>query len=260
MTMATIEPAQPPANRGGRPKGSKGNGKLLEDRLARIDRRKQTGLAEIEESRAIAQARLEQQAEKARADLAVQISERATRQANRVIEKYEQQEAARSPQFQIDTRVTLGILVSLAVITFITTAMLTADGTIGAAAAARFAIDWFGFVLFGVFEVATLAFMLMYYVRGSRIDIITGDRIPASQWFVAMLFASGLTVALSTYHVLDLYDYDWGSIEMWVGIGIRVTASLFFVLISKGIAGVLFAKALDLHQVARIGQVQEINR
>lgn len=161
-------------------------------------------------------------------------------------DRYAKQEAKRASQFQIDQPGTLFLLVGLAAFTFLTTAVLTADGTIGSSVAARFAFEWMGFLLFGAFEVAILAFMLMYYVLGSRINIETGEREKATRWFVAMVAVSALTVLLSAYHVLDLYDYDWLSIDMWFGIGIRLAVSTLFVLVSKGISGVLFARAVRL--------------
>lgn len=254
--MTVVIPAPEP-KRGGRPVGSRGNGKTHRERIDRIQRRAEVSQMEIAESRAVAKAQLDADMERARANIAVQIADRTTKQAQRVIATYEAQEVKRAPQIQVDQPFTFWTLTALAGLTFLATALLTADGTIGAAEAAEFAVPAFSFVLFLVFEVATLAFMLMYYMRGSRIDIITGQRIPAVQWFVAMVVASVLTILLSTYHVLDVYDYDWTNIDMWVGTLIRVTASVFFVLISKGIAGVLFAKALDLKQVARIGQIEE---
>ena len=110
-----------------------------------------------------------------------------------------------------------------------------------------------GFVLFGAFEVGILVFLLIYYIRGSRIHIVSGKRLRANHWFVAAVAVSALTVALSAYHVMDLYDYDFTSIDLWVGIGIRVAVSVLFVALSKGIAGVLFAQALDLNDVAKVG-------
>lgn len=230
--LSTTSPA---SRTGGRPVGSRGNGKTQNEKIARAKRNFEVEKTEI----AI-------EAERAQIAVLRAVEKRKEEQQARVDKLYNTQESKRAPQMQIDQPVTLWVLVGLAIITFLATALLTADGTIGAAAAARFATDWMGFVVFGVFEVATLAFMLMYYVRGSRIDIITGKQVNSSQWFVAMVFASIITVGLSAYHVLDLYDYDIANIDVWVGIGIRVTASLFFVLISKGIAGVLFAKAIPL--------------
>lgn len=247
-----------PPNRGGRPRGSKGNGKSHNERVARVQRKSELARLEIAESRAVAKAELERDAERLRSNIAVQIAQRTNSQAQRVIDTYEAQEQKRAPQLQIDQTPIFWILISIAVAVFLATAALTADGTIGAAEAARFSIPWFSYILFFVFEASTLGFMLMYYVRGSRIDILTGERIKSGQWFFAMIVSAVLTVVLSTYHVLDLYEYDWLNVDMWFGVGIRVTAATFFVLISKGIAGVIFAKALDLKQVARIGQYDEI--
>lgn len=230
MTIANIEP-----NRGGRPKGSAGNGKTLKEMVEREKR----NLARIDMETRAAEAR-------AAAEDIQKITALRAEQKARVAAAYVSQEEKRAPQWQIDQPGSLWLLVVLAGITFLATALLTADGTIGASAAARFATDWMGFVVFGVFEVATLAFMMMYYMKGSRIDIQTGEQVKAGQWFVAMVVASAVTVGLSAYHVLDLYDYDYTSIDLWVGIGIRVIASLFFVLIAKGIAGTLFARAIQL--------------
>lgn len=227
-------PAEPPTNRGGRPRGSRGNGKTAQEKLRRIENAKLVRAAEIEA-----------QAQAARDKVRAEIELRREASQARKFDLYDAQESKRAPQFQIDQKGTLYILGALAIITFLTTAILTADGTIGAAESARFAFPAFGFILFGAFEVAILAFMLMYYVLGSRVDY-DGNRVKSGQWFVAMVVAAGLTVALSVYHVLDLYGYDWLSVDMWFGIGIRLAVAVFFVLVSKGVANVLFAKAVSL--------------
>lgn len=246
--MTVVVPVNPERRRG-RPSGASGNGKTIremEERVKKID-------AQVAIKHRLAQANLEIKAAESRAEMAIAIADRRKAQADRVIETYEAQEVVRAPQLQIDQKPIFWILIVIAGAVFLSTALLTADGTIGAAESARFGIDWFSYILFFVFEASTLGFMLMYYIRGSRIDIITGQRVKASQWFVAMLISAILTVVLSTYHVLDLYGYAWGSIDMWFGIGIRITAATFFVIISKGIAGVIFAKALDLNEIAKIG-------
>lgn len=199
------------------------------------------------EARKLKRIENEQIAIKAQAEaehLTRQVALRAEQQKRRH-EMYAKQESSRAPQFQIDQRFTLWLLSALAAFTFISTAALTADGTIGAAASAKFAIDWFGYLLFGAFEVAILAFMLVYYVQGSRIDHY-GEPIPATRWFVMMVAVAGLTVALSVYHVLDLYEYAWLSVDMWVGIFVRFAVAVCFVITSKAVASVLFAKAVHL--------------
>jgi hypothetical protein len=245
MTIVSYPEAQPPAGRGpGRPKGSRGNGRTAREKIARI-----------ENATLVRRAEIAAQAQEARDRVLSEVERRRAGQSERVFTTYEAQESKRSPQFQIDQRGTLLLLIGLAVFTFLTTAALTADGTIGASISARFAFEWMGYLLFGAFEVAILAFMLMYYVRGSRIDILTGERMRAGQWFFAMVAVSALTVGLSAYHVMDLYDYEWSSIDMWFGIGIRLAVSTIFVLVAKGIAGVLFARALDLNEIVRVGTI-----
>lgn len=232
--VTIVIPPSAPKSVGGRPKGPGGNGKTLKEIAAREER----ALAKIELERSVTEAR-------AAAEDIARITELRVKQREAVRENYIKQEQARAPQQQIDTGIVLKLLIALAAITFLTTAVLTADGTIGSAAAARFASPIFGFILFGAFEVAILAFMLIYYVLGSRIDY-DGNPVPAGRWFFAMVVAASVTVGLSVYHVLDLYDYDWTSIAMWVGIGIRVIVALFFVIVSKGIASTVFAKAIRL--------------
>jgi hypothetical protein len=166
-------------------------------------------------------------------------------QENLLRERYAAQEAKRAPQAQIDQAVTLWVLIGLAAVTFVATAILTADGTIAAAEAASFAFDWMAFVLFGAVEVAILAFMLMYYVKGSRVEY-DGTPVKAVQWFVAMVFAASVAVALSVYHVLDEYDFDFSDVDMYVGIVIRLVVSLLFVFVSKGLASTIFARAVRL--------------
>lgn len=246
MSIVQIDPPQPPERRGpGRPAGSRGNGKTAKEKIARIENAQLVRAAEVRAMAAEAKLKIIQQ-----------VEERRAKQGDRVFDTYEAQETKRSPQFQIDQKGTLYLLVGLAVVMFLTTAVLTADGTIGSAGAARFISPVLGFVLFGAFEVGILVFLLLYYIRGSRINIITGKRVKSIQWFIAAVAVSALTVALSAYHVMDLYEYDWSSIDLYVGIGIRVAVSVLFVLISKGIAGVLFAQAIDLNQIARVGAAQ----
>jgi hypothetical protein len=228
--MTIVVPESP--KKAGRPKGSHGNGKTMAE-IAGRERRK---LAVIE---------FERRADEARSNASdiSKITELRAQQRERKFELYAHQESKRAPQAQIDQRPTLWFLGFLAGVMFLATAALTADGTIGAAATAQFSIDWFGFLLFGAIEVSVLAFMLIYYVNGSRVDY-EGNPEPATRWFVAMIAASTVAAGLSVYHAVDLYDFDVSSIEMWVGIVIRLTSTIFFVLISKGIASVIFAKAV----------------
>ena len=229
--MTIVIPPTPQGNN--RAVAKRGNGKTLKE----IADREQRSLARMEMERSVSEAR------RAAEDIN-RITELRRAQKEKMFERYDQQETKRAPQFQIDQKFTLVLLGILAAVMFVATAMLTADGTIGSSIAARFGVEWFGYILFGVFEFGILVFMLVYYINGSRMDY-EGNREPASRWFVAMVATSAATVALSAYHVLDLYDYDWLSIDMWVGIGIRVAASVLFVLVSKAIAGVLFAKAVS---------------
>jgi len=185
------------------------------------------------------------EAERAEARAAALIATRQEAEQQRKIDLYERQEAKRAPQFQIDQKPTLILLMILTGITFVATAVLTADGTIGAAAAAEFITTEMAFVLFGAYEVAILAFMMFYYMIGSRTDY-DGNPIPAGHWFVAMVVASTMTALLSVYHVLDIYNYAWTEIDMWVGVAIRLSVSVFFVVVSKGAASALFARAVRL--------------
>jgi hypothetical protein len=223
--MTIVIPPQPskaPAKRG--------NGKTLKE----IAERETKSLARIEMERNLATAR------DMAAD-ATKIADLKRQQKEQVFTRYDKQERKRVEPFQIDQLVTLVILSVLTAMTFIVTGVLTADGTIGASTAARFALPWFGYLLFGAFEIGTLAFMLMYYVNGSRIDY-EGKRVPANRWFVAMVATSALTAMLSVYHVLDVYQYAWLDISMWVGIAIRLALAVLFVVVSKGVANVLFGR------------------
>lgn len=228
MTMVT-QPGKP-----GRPKGSFGNGKTAVERIARDKR-----------NFAVEQNRIELQAQAAQALIQQQADERRREQRERVHGLYKTQEDKRAPQFQIDQRGTLFLLGGLSIVMFIATAVLTADGTIGSSAAAKYAVPWFGYLLFGSIEVAILVFLLVYYVLGSRIDY-DGRPIRSTQWFVAMVVASVIAVGLSAYHVLDEYQFDFTKVDLWVGVGIRLTTTVFFVLCSKAVANVLFARAIRL--------------
>lgn len=224
--MTIVIPPQQP----GKAPAKRGNGKTLKE----IAERETKSLARIDMERNLATAR------DMAAD-ATKIANLRRQQKEGVFERYDKQERKRVEPFQIDQKITLVILGVLAALTFIVTGVLTADGTIGASTAARFALPWFGYLLFGAFEIGTLAFMLMYYVNGSRIDY-EGKRVPAGRWFVAMVATSGLTAMLSVYHVLDVYQYDWLSIAMWAGIVIRLALAVLFVIVSKGVANVLFGR------------------
>jgi hypothetical protein len=201
---------------------------------ARADRQ----VTRIRLDQATAEARA--QAEELKRTMAIRAAQRAHR-----IDLHEKQEAVRAPQFQIDQRGTLFLLLGLTTIMFITSAVLSADGTIGASTAAHYAVGWFGYLLFGAVEVAVLVFMLSYYILGSRTDY-EGNPVRATQWFVAMIVASFMAVGLSVFHVLDVYRFDWSSIEMWVGVAIRLAVTIFFVVCSKAAATVLFAKPVRL--------------
>lgn len=228
--MTDLVPVKP--NLGGRPKGS--GDKVMKDLVQREQRK----LARIE---------FEEQANTARraAEDLQRITALRAEQKDRVHQQYVTQEQKRAPQFQIDTVVTLVILGVMGLIMFLATAILTADGTIGAAESAKYAVPWFGYVLFGSIEVAILVFLLVYYVRGSRIDY-EGNPVEARQWFVAAIAGSVVAVGLSAYHVLDEYNFDWSNGAMYVGIAIRLTTTIFFVLISKAVATVLFARAVRI--------------
>jgi len=227
MTIAISE------GRPGRPKGSRGNGKTPEEKIKRAKR-----------NFAVEQTEIDIAAQRAQLTVLHNIQRRKEEQQKRVDALYTKQEERRAPQFQIDQTPTLWLLIALGAIMFIATAILTADGTIGASAAARFITPEFGYLLFGAIEVAILVFMLVYYVEGSRIGY-DGKPPKATRWFVGMIAASGVAVALSVYHVIDLYSFDWLNIEMWVGVAIRITITVFFVLVSKALASVLFAKAIQ---------------
>lgn len=221
MTLATIPP-------------KRGNGKTL----AEIEQRAKKSVARIEAERRIAAAN-------ATVEQMARITKLRAQAHDLKIDNYVKQETSRAPQIQIDQRRTLLLLGILAAVMFIATAVLSADGTIGAATAAKFATPIFGYILFGSVEVAILVFLLVYYILGSRMDY-DGKRETSIQWFWAMLIASAISVSLSGYHVLTAYNFAWGEVGLYVGVVIRVVVTVFFVLVSKAIAKVLFAKSVNL--------------
>lgn len=226
MTMVTRpEPGKPAAQQPMRQK---------RELAARADRQ----LTRIKLDQQTAQARAA--AEEMNRTLAIRAKQRSAK-----IDLHEKQEAVRAPQFQIDQRGTLYLLMGLSVIMFLATAVLSADGTIGASATAHYAAGWFGYLLFGAVEIAVLVFMLTYYVLGSRTDY-DGNRVRAGHWFFAMIVASFVAVGLSVFHVLDVYRFNWTSVEMWVGVAIRLASTVFFVVVSKASATVLFARPVQL--------------
>jgi hypothetical protein len=234
MSIIEMPPQEPDKPKRITATNKRGNGKSLNEIAARAERSVARIEAERQTNAALAVA------EELRRTAELRTQARAMK-----LENYVKQEQSRAPQFQIDQRVTLYLLIALAAIMFIATAILSADGTIGAASSALFAVPWFGYVLFGAVEISILVFLLVYYVKGSRIDY-EGNPEVAVQWFVAMIVMSAVSVGLSAYHVIDAYRFDWSSVQMYVGIGIRLAVTLGFVFVSKAIAGVLFAKAVHL--------------
>lgn len=164
-----------------------------------------------------------------------------------VVDRYIQQEAKRATRQQIDQPATLKILIALTVLSFVSSAVLVAEGT---ALVAQYMIfpkgfESFGYLVFGSVEVAILALMLLYLLVGSRPDELDPSKpAPANRWFVAMGVFVGITVLCQVFKTLDGWEYAWTEPKMWVGIVLSTIVPLSYVLISKGLSTAVFARAI----------------
>lgn len=152
--------------------------------------------------------------------------------------RYEAQEAKRSTRFQVDQNGTLYLLLALSAVMFAASAIIVANGTIAVAQFVGLAAPWMSWLFFGAVELAVLVFLLMYLIIGSRAE---GS---ATGWFVAMIGASGVTLAANVFHVLSYWEFDWVEPRMWAGVVLGAFVPLSFILVSKGLSVVVFAKTL----------------
>lgn len=155
------------------------------------------------------------------------------------IQRYERQETKRATRMQIDQNVTLWLLVGLAAVTFVTSAILTAAGTVDVAIESmQLPAPWMALLVFGAIEVAILVFLLVYILRGSR-----GQS--AGHWFFAMIGAASVTVAAQIYHVARGHNFDLTNPDLYAGTILAVVIALSFVLVSKAVAGSVFSESMS---------------
>lgn len=168
---------------------------------------------------------------------------RAKAEARRQIEddkrkRYLEQEAKRATRVQIDQNPVLWTVIVLVGLTFIATAIWVANQTYAVSQFARLPFDWMGWLAFAGIEVAVLWSLLSYLTLNSR-----GEK--AGTWFGVMLAYSGLTIATSTFHTLDEWQFAWLEPQLWAGVVIAAAVPLSFVLSVKALSRVVFAQVLS---------------
>lgn len=174
------------------------------------------------------------------------------------VDRFIAQEAKRATRQQIDQPLTLWILIGLTIVSFISSAVLVAEGTALVAQYMIFpeGLESFGYLVFGSVEVAILALMLLYLLVGSRPDEMDPSKpAPANRWFVAMSVFVGITVLCQVFKTLDGWEYAWTEPRMWVGVILSTIVPLSYVLISKGLSTAVFARAIFISPKQRVGKV-----
>lgn len=165
------------------------------------------------------------------------------------VDRYIAQEAKRATRWQIDQNGTLIGLAVLAGLSFIGSVIVTLDGTVKVAVdTMRYGEEvWKGYAVYAAIEVAILALLVIYLVVGSRPSEKDPNK-PATSWgwFVAMLAFSGVTVLSQVFKVLTAWEFEWSSPSMYVGILLSIVVPLSYVLISKALSTVVFARAIFL--------------
>jgi hypothetical protein len=169
------------------------------------------------------------------------------------VDRFIAQEKKRAQRWQIDQNGTLIVLGILAVVSFIGSAILVADGTVHVAQFMILGAEWMGFMVFASIEVAILALMLLYLLVGSRPDELDPSKpANATRWFVAMSVFVGITVISQVFKTIDGWGYEWAEPRMWVGVLLSVIVPLSYVLISKGLSTAVFARAIFLSPNSRV--------
>lgn len=162
------------------------------------------------------------------------------------IDRYLQQESRRATRPQIDQNGTLYLSIALTVITFLASAALVANGTIAVAAYMGLAYEWLAWLVFGALEVAILTFLLFYLMIGSRsVEQGGGDRA-AAPWFALMVSWSAIVIIANGFHAIEFWNFDWTEPRLYVGTLLAMIVPLSYVLVSKGLSTVVFAKPIKM--------------
>jgi hypothetical protein len=159
-------------------------------------------------------------------------------------ERYIKQESKRATRPQIDQNGTLYLAIVLSVITFLASAALVANGTIGVAVFMGLAYDWLAWLVFGALEVAILTFLLFYLMIGSRSEDQGGGEKVAELWFRLMVGFSAIVIVANGFHTLEFWNFAWQEPRMYVGAALSMIVPLSYVLVSKGLSTVVFAKSI----------------
>jgi hypothetical protein len=162
------------------------------------------------------------------------------------MERYLQQESKRATRPQIDQNGTLYLSITLTVITFIASAALVANGTIAVAAFMGLAFDWLAWLVFGALEVAILTFLLFYLMIGSRSEEQGGGERAARPWFALVVAFSGIVIIANGFHAIEYWNFDWSEPRLYVGAVLAMIVPLSYVLVSKGLSTVVFAKPIKM--------------
>lgn len=162
------------------------------------------------------------------------------------MERYLQQESKRATRPQIDQNGTLYLSIALSVITFLASAALVANGTIAVAIFMGLAADWLAWLVFGALEVAILTFLLFYLMIGSRSEEQGGGEKSARLWFRLMVAFSGIVILANGFHAVEYWDFQWAEPRMYVGMVLAMIVPLSYVLVSKGLSTVVFAKPIKI--------------
>lgn len=169
------------------------------------------------------------------------------------VDRYLEQERNRAVRPQIDQLWTLWVLVGLSILSFITSAVLVANGTIAVATFMGLAIAWMAWLVFGAIELMILVTLLGYLIIGSRIDEETGKPADASLWFWVMVSFSAITILANGFHTLEHWNFAWGEPRMWAGIVLSMIVPFSFILVSKMLSVVVFAKPIFM-DVPKLGR------
>jgi hypothetical protein len=161
-------------------------------------------------------------------------------------ERYLAQESKRAPRPQIDQNATLYLSIVLTVITFLASAALVANGTIAVATFMGLAFEWLAWLVFGALEVAILTFLLFYLMIGSRSEDQGGGDKAARPWFGLMIGFSAIVILANGFHAIEYWDYDWNEPRLYVGMILAMVVPLSYVLVSKGLSTVVFAKPIKM--------------
>lgn len=155
--------------------------------------------------------------------------------------RYEEQERKRAPRVQIDQSPVLWLLEALVAVSFAATVVLVANGTYAVSQFIGLPLEWLGWLVFFGIEVMVLISLLFYLILESR-----GDN--SKMWFGIMIGYSVVTIITNAFHTLEFWEFAWLEPRMWAGVVLSTAVPLSFVLATKGLSSVVFAKAIRLEE------------